>query len=202
METAGFTKSLSPFSFLWLSPPSVAILSWISIARLSYMPPNDVTQERKSGVSAQLLFLPRDCMKLLPKMQFWLHRLLLGRELVGCSISIWAKSFLNLCIWDGLPCDWVGVAVYSISNALAHTDSGCMMCSPTSQSACGFLKNYLEAEHNLGSSTARDPEETLQLQPEASLLMFCFKKCQFASLAAKHLLPICSMSIPSCQSPV
>lgn len=154
METAGFTKSLSPFSFLWLSPPSVAILSWISIARLSYMPPNDVTQERKSGVSAQLLFLPRDCMKLLPKMQFWLHRLLLGRGLVGCSISIWAKSFLNLCIWDGLPCDWVGVAVYSISNAPAHTDSGCMMCSPTSQSACGFLKNYLEAEHNLGSILA------------------------------------------------
>lgn len=109
-------------------------------------------------------------------------------------------SFLNLCVWGGIPCDWVGCCCtfcFKCSGSYSFRT-----CSPTSGSACGFLKNSLDIQHTLRSSTA----ETLRKLWNFSLRpLYCclhFGKCQFASSAAKYLLQIHSTSIRSCPRPM
>lgn len=108
-------------------------------------------------------------------------------------------SFLNLCVWGGIPCDWVGCCCtfhFKRSGSCSFR-----ICSPMSGSACGFLKNYLDIQHTLRSRTAETPRKlwSFSLRP----LHCCshFRKCQFASLAAKYLLQIHSVSLQFCRMP-
>lgn len=78
------------------------------------------------------------------------------REGPGWMQCLNLGSFLNLCVWGGIPCDWVGCCCtfrFECSGSYSFR-----ICSPMSGSACRFLKNYLDIQHTLGSSTAERPQ--------------------------------------------
>lgn len=84
VETAGFMKCLGSFTFLWLSPPHPAVLSWISVARLDRVPLTDVIQAGESAC-----FLARQLHEVAASNAVLSPQSLQG-VLVGCRASDWA----------------------------------------------------------------------------------------------------------------
>lgn len=164
--------TLGPWAFRWLSPPRLALLSWISVKRLSYGPPKDVTQEGKSGFSAQFVLWPSDCMKLLPQMKFCLHRLLPGRGRLDVLSRSGQLSQPLRVGWH--PLRLAGMLLYILFQTFWPTIVPDVL--PHVRVCHGLLQSFLDAQHTLGSSPARDPEETLRLEPKSSPLLFTLRE--------------------------
>lgn len=184
--------TLGPLAFRWLSPPRLALLSWISVKRLSYGPPKDVTQEGKSGFSAQFVLLPSDCRKLLPQMKFCLHRLLQGR---GRSDVLSRAGQLSQPLRVGWhPLRLAGMLLYILFQMFWPTIVPDVL--PHVRVCSGLLQSFLDAQHILGSSLARDPEETAALAQVLSTAVpfwkmpSCLFSCQRSppSMFCEHLV--------------
>lgn len=112
---------------------------------------------------------------------------------VGCAVSVWAAFTTSACGVASLAIGW-DVAVHVVSHVLAHS---CLGCAPHARVCCSLLQSSLDAQHALGSRSRGNSAALAQVLSPA---VHSLGKFPVASSAAKDLLPVCSVSIGSCQS--